>query len=80
LKCEENKSFFDIECKRINSKLSQQHVSQYVLDTTGGIQRFKLNKHGVDLPQSAMIGCVKTNNFDFFHKKVNSLILVIVTK
>jgi len=66
--------FFDIECKRLNSNLSHQHVSQYVLSDTGGIQRFKENKHGVNLSHSAMIGYVETNDFDFWHKKVNSWI------
>jgi len=61
--------FFDIECKRLNSKI--KHVEQYVTGKTGGIQRFKENKHGVDLPQSAMIGYVEDHDFDFWHTKVN---------
>jgi len=73
LQSDENKSFFDLECKRLNNKL--QHVQQYVHGGTGGIQRFKENKHGVDLPYSAMIGYVETNDFEFWHKKVNSWIL-----
>ncbi len=74
LKSDENKSFFDMECKRLNSNLSQQHVSQYVHGDTGGIQRFKENKHGVNLSHSAMIGYVETNDFNFWHEKVNSWI------
>jgi len=75
LKNENNQSFFDIECKRLNSTFTNQHVSQYVNGNTGGIQRFKENKHGVDLPQSAMIGYVETNDFNFWHEKVNSWIM-----
>jgi len=62
---------FDIECKR----LYNPNIKQYVNGNTGGIQRFKANKHGVDLPQSAMIGYVETNDFNFWHKKVNSWIM-----
>jgi len=72
LKNNENKSFFDIECKRLNSKL--KHVEQYVNGKTGGIQRFKENKHGVDLPHSAMIGYVENEDLCFWHTKVNSWI------
>ena len=61
--------FFDIECKRLNGK----HYD-YVSGNTGGIQRFKDNKHGVDLPQSAMIGYVETKSFSFWQNKVNSWI------
>jgi hypothetical protein len=63
--------FFDIECKRL------YHVTkskQYVSGKTGGIQRFKENKHGVDLSHSAMIGYVENETFSFWHNKVNSWI------
>lgn len=65
------KHFFDIECKRLYHTTKSQ---QYVFGKTGGIQRFKENKHGVDLPYSAMIGYVEIENFNFWHKKVNSWI------
>lgn len=38
----------------------------------GGIERFKLNKHGVGLPVSIMIGYVQENNFDYWLEKVNN--------
>ncbi len=64
--------FFDIECKRLYHTSKSK---QYVSGKTGGIQRFKENKHGVDLPYSAMIGYVEIENFDFWQIKVNSWIL-----
>ena len=66
--------FFDIECKRLYDTTKSK---QYVSDKKGGggIQRFKNNKHGVDLDHSAMIGYIETQNFDFWHGKVNSWIL-----
>jgi len=62
--------FFDIECKRLYNPSNKE----YVHGITGGIQRFKVNKHGVDLPQSAMIGYVETNSINFWHEKINSWI------
>ncbi len=66
--------FFDIECKRLyHTNRSKQYVSER--DGGGGIQRFKENKHGVDLPYSAMIGYVEIEDFSFWQNKVNSWIL-----
>ncbi len=65
--------FFDIECKRLyHPTISKKYVS----GKTGGIQRFKENRHGVNLPYSAMIGYVEIENFKFWHKKVNSWISI----
>lgn len=65
------KRFFDIECKRLYDITKSK---QYVLGETGGIQRFKENKHGKGLPYSAMIGYVEIEDFYFWHNKVNSWI------
>lgn len=65
------KRFFDIECKRLYHPSKSK---QYVSGKTGGIQRFKDNKHGVDLSYSAMVGYVETEDFSFWQKKVNSWI------
>lgn len=63
--------FFDIECKRLYDTIKSK---QYVSGKTGGIQRFKENKHGVGLPYSAMIGYVEIKDFNFWCKKINSWI------
>ena len=63
--------FFDIECKRLYNPLFKHYVKD---KKTGGIQRFKENKHGVNLPHSAMVGYVEVENFSFWHSKVNSWI------
>ena len=65
------KRFFDIECKRLYHTSKSK---QYVSGKTGGIQRFKEDKHGVDLPYSAMVGYVETEDFSFWHNKINSWI------
>ena len=67
-----NKSFFDIECKRLNSNL--EHVKQYIKGKTGGIQRFKENCHGVDMNHSAMIGYVENEDYSYWYTTVNSWI------
>jgi len=68
---QKSEHFFDIECKRLyDTTISKQYVSS----KTGGIQRFKENKHGVDLPYSAMIGYVEIEDYNFWHNKVNSWI------
>ncbi len=64
--------FFDIECKRLYHKTKS--IQYVVYEKIGGIQRFKENKHGVDLPYSAMIGYVEIEDFDYWHKRINSWI------
>jgi len=63
--------FFDIECKRLYDTTKSK---QYVSGKTGGIQRFKENKHGEDLSCSAMIGYIENKDFNFWHNKINSWI------
>ncbi len=63
------KSFFDIECKRLNT--SMKHVNQYVYGKTGGIERFKQNLHGADLEDSAIIGYIENETPDFWLQKIN---------
>ncbi len=65
------KRFFDIECKRLYDTTKSK---QYVTGKTGGIQRFKENKHGEGLPCSAMIGYVEIEDFYFWQNKINSWI------
>lgn len=66
-------SIFDIECKRLNTQLS--HVKQYVSGNTGGIQRFKLNQHGVNLPYSAMIAYVEDETSEYWFEQINMWII-----
>ncbi|OFX31484.1 MAG: hypothetical protein A2X08_16390 [Bacteroidetes bacterium GWA2_32_17] len=68
---QKSEHFFDIECKRLYDTTKSK---QYVSGKTGGIQRFKENKHGVGLLYSAMIGYIEIEDFNFWHNKVNSWI------
>jgi hypothetical protein len=67
-----HRSFFDIECKRLNTSL--QHVKQYVSGKTGGIERFKRNQHGTNLKYSAIIGYIENETHSFWFDKINSWI------
>ena len=46
----------------------------------GGIQRFKNNVHGKNLPYSVMIGYVQSNTFDFWENKIKSWINELIEK
>lgn len=65
-------TFFVIECKwlRLPPSLSKQYVS----GDTGGIERFKRELHGQGLKQSAMIGYIEKENFEFWFKTINEWI------
>jgi hypothetical protein len=81
---ENNNPFFTIECKRLPApKKNKNDISrenEYVIGGKGGgIERFKLNKHGIDregrpLKINAMIGYIEENNFEFWHSAINNWI------
>ena len=62
------KHIFDIEAKRLYDK----NVKTYVVGRTGGIERFKRNSHGQGLHQSAILGYIEIENFNFWHDKINT--------
>lgn len=45
--------------------------SQKQFDGNGGIERFKLNKHGDGLPIAIMFGYVQSETFEYWEEKVN---------
>lgn len=45
--------------------------SQNQYEGNGGIERFKLNKHGEGLPVAIMFGYVQSNTFEYWEEKVN---------
>lgn len=49
--------------------------SQIQFEGNGGIERFKLNKHGEGLPVSIMFGYVQSNTFEYWEEKVNQWLL-----
>ena len=69
-------SIFDLECKRLYS-IKQKH---YISGKTGGINRYKLEKHGKSCTQSAIVAYMQAENFDFWHTKINTWIENEVSK
>lgn len=45
--------------------------SQNRFEGNGGIERFKLNKHGDGLPVAIMFGYIQSNTFEYWEEKVN---------
>lgn len=73
-----SKKFCWIEAKRLptpneRNRDEREYVfvdhNQY--KGNGGIERFKLNKHGEDLPVSIMLGYVQEKDFEWWFDKVN---------
>ena len=70
----EKQSFFQIECKRLSTSLKHEG-KEYVRgleENTGGIERFKNNKHGEHLYEAALIGYVQNDSFENWHTKINN--------
>jgi len=68
--------FFAFEAKilGINDKKREK---EYVIGKqrqNGGIERFKRNIHGKDLPKTGMIGYIIKNDFNYWYKTVNEWI------
>lgn len=69
-----------IEAKRLPTpKSARRDEREYVFvdhsqnqfEGNGGIERFKLNKHGEGLPVAIMFGYVQSNTFEYWEEKVN---------
>ncbi|WP_143436707.1 hypothetical protein [Hymenobacter crusticola] len=70
--------FYTIEAKRLPPP-SKSREKEYVIGSnskkpSGGIERYKLNLHGIGLNESAIIAYVHKNNFIFWHNQINAWI------
>ena len=78
----DNKPFFVLEAKRLDSKIGKKRKKEYVVGRvdgdkyidSGGIERFKKEIHGVGLNYVGMIGYMQTDNFDTWFEKINTWI------
>lgn len=73
-----NNPFLTIECKRLPSP-EKNREKEYVHGKLGGIERFRLNKHGLDLYGkligiNIMIGYIEESTFDFWLDEINKWI------
>lgn len=74
--------FFLIEAKRLDSSLGKTREREYVIGRSskkkyidsGGIERFKKEKHAKNFNNAAILGYVLTDDFSKWEKKINSWI------
>jgi hypothetical protein len=69
-------SFFSVEAKILTDRFPNSRETEYVIGSTnnGGIQRYKIEKHGKGLSQCGMLGFVEKDSFDFWIAKINTWI------
>jgi len=70
-----NKPITVFECKRLSKKLPKDRKEEYVTghkETTGGIQRFKLEAHGKEHEIVGMIGYVQTGTYSDWLNTINN--------
>ena len=70
--------FFSFEAKRLPT-LPKSREKEYVIGNdsnkpTGGIERFKLNLHGINLKESALIGYVQSDTIQEWSCRINGWI------
>lgn len=81
-KHDETNIFFVLEAKRLDTRLRSEREKEYVVGRfykskyvdSGGIERFKKEKHGKEFIYSGMIGYVQTDEFDIWENKINTWI------
>jgi hypothetical protein len=72
----ENEPIFIIEAKRLPTP-TKEREKEYVVGKTqngnpnGGIERFKLEKHGKGLNECGIIGYVEKHDFDYWYTQIN---------
>lgn len=75
-------SFFSFEAKRLYSRLGRAREKEYLVgrrerdkyNDCGGVERFKKCIHGKHLEYSGIIGYVQDEDFEYWHRKINSWI------
>ncbi len=80
----EQTPFFVIEAKRLPT-LPKRREKEYVIGDnlskpSGGIERFKLNMHGKNLSESAMIGYVQSGDLKKWFHEINKWIEALIKK
>lgn len=76
-------ALFVVESKRLPAPSSIRE-KEYVIGETlkkngikecnGGIERFKIEKHGKGLPECGMLGFIQSNGYDYWKNTINSWI------
>ena len=80
----ESNPFFTIEAKRLTTSLPKSRKKEYVIGDdpskqSGGVERFKHDIHGVDLPDSAIVGYIQRENISHWLSEINQWITDLIT-
>jgi hypothetical protein len=70
-------SFFDVEAKILTDRFPEKRKKEYVIgeNRNGGIERFKIEKHGKGLHQCGLLGFVEKHTTEYWFETINSWIL-----
>jgi hypothetical protein len=73
-------SFFDVEAK-VLTRFPEKRKREYVIgeNKNGGIERFKIEKHGKGLQQCGMLGFIEKFTSEYWFETINSWILELST-
>ncbi|MCF8359399.1 MAG: hypothetical protein K9H26_11605 [Prolixibacteraceae bacterium] len=73
---ETTKSIFDVEAKLLTDRFTQKRKKEYVIgeNKNGGIERFKIEKHGKGLQQCGIVGFIEKFNSTYWIKSINTWI------
>ena len=72
-----NKVIAVFECKRLSAEINGNRKDEYVTghkETSGGIQRFKLEAHGKEFNTVSMIGYIQSGTYNEWFNKINGII------
>ncbi len=71
-----NEPLFVVESKILPAPPPKNRKTEYVLgdNKNGGIERFKIEKHGKGLNECGIVGFIKQEGFEFWKNKVNDWI------
>lgn len=72
-------SIFSGEAKRLPAPPPLEREQEYVIGNVenGGIERFKIEKHGKGLNRSCVLAFVEKEDFQFWFSKINSWIIAL---
>lgn len=74
---ETTESFFDVEAKILTDRFPKDRKKEYVIGDkkNGGIERFKIEKHGKGLSQCGIVGFIENYTPDYWIKTINKWII-----
>lgn len=76
-----NKPLFVVESKILPAPTKNREKEYVIGDKeNGGIERFKIEKHGKGLDECGIIGFIRDKDFNHWKKKINEWIKVLSTK